>query len=396
MIGKGRPVVGLSAIDAGNLWVGGRYYLHHLVRAVNTLPPEERVGFVDLWWDKPPQGFDPFAEVRPLLEGQRVLSFPSTAGGRLLRWLRRTSHGWRDTRDIFHAAGVDVLFPIAPCADPGVPLISWVTDFQHERLHGLFTPELLERFRIQVRVNTGDARLIVVSSEDVRHDLERFAPQAASRARILRFCSIPTAEWWARDPVEVQRELGLPDRFFVLSNQFSAQKNHMVVFEAVRMLRDRGIDVTVACTGSTYGFHGEEYFIGIERFLDEQGLRNHIRILGLLDRDRQVALMRRGLAMLQPSRFEGWSTIVEDAKALGQTLLLSDLAVHHEQQPADATFLPLDDPGAWANALADVSTFLQPGPRTDAESRGRAHVERAAPEFGRRFVAIVREALQTP
>ena len=43
-----RIVVGLSPIDAENRWVGGRYYLHHLVRAVSSLPENERVDFVEV------------------------------------------------------------------------------------------------------------------------------------------------------------------------------------------------------------------------------------------------------------------------------------------------------------------------------------------------------------
>jgi glycosyltransferase involved in cell wall biosynthesis len=41
--------------------------------------------------------------------------------------------------------------------------------------------------------------------------------------------------------------------------------------------------------------------------------------------------MKNAQAVIQPSLFEGWSTVVEDAKALNQTLIVSNIAVHKEQ-----------------------------------------------------------------
>jgi hypothetical protein len=41
--------------------------------------------------------------------------------------------------------------------------------------------------------------------------------------------------------------------------------------------------------------------------------------------------MKNSIAIIQPSLFEGWSTVVEDAKALNQWILLSDIPVHREQ-----------------------------------------------------------------
>jgi len=41
--------------------------------------------------------------------------------------------------------------------------------------------------------------------------------------------------------------------------------------------------------------------------------------------------MKNAQAVIQPSFFEGWSTVVEDAKSLNQHIIVSDLEVHKEQ-----------------------------------------------------------------
>ena len=44
------------------------------------------------------------------------------------------------------------------------------------------------------------------------------------------------------------------------------------------------------------------------------------------------------VALLQPSLYEGWSTLVEEAKALSKFIVLSDLPVHREQINKNVAF----------------------------------------------------------
>jgi glycosyltransferase involved in cell wall biosynthesis len=384
---------GLVSIDPDRKWIGGRYYLQHLVRAVHLLPEDERVRLFDVWWQTAPKD-DPFSEVRPLLDGQRVIAPPQGVVRRTVRRVRRAVNGWADTRDLFIDAGIDVVFPIVPCAMPGIAFVFWIPDFQYKHLPGLFPDDMKAWFDRHYDENGRAAERIAVSSESGLRDLERFLPHLAAKTRVLHFASLPTPEWTALDPASVAVQHSLPVKFFILSNQFSHHKNHMVVFEALRMLRDEdGIDAVVACTGSTYGFRGDDYMQRVDEFLDRHGLRNSVRILGLLSRAEQMALTRRAVAMLQPSRFEGWSTVVEDAKALGKRILLSDLEVHREQAPAAGTFLPLDDAAAWKRAMAEAFTSRSAGPHADEEERGRQDAVEAAIESGRAFTSILREAV---
>ncbi len=384
---------GLVSVDPDQKWIGGRYYLHHLVRAVASLPQSERAALSDIWWRHAPAE-DPFAEVRPLLAGRTIIELPQNFTSRLARKLRRSMHGWRDARDLFLDAGIDVVFPVSPCTSPGIPVVFWIPDFQYRRLPELFSEEMLDWYERHNTEHGAAADLIVVSSEDGRRDLEQFIPQFAEKARVLHFCSIPTEEWFALDPAAVARKYELPEKFFVLSNQFSHHKNHMVVFEALRLLRDlHGIEATIACTGSTFGFRGDDYLQRVESYLREHDLAASVRILGLIPRNDQVALMRRSLCMLQPSRFEGWSTVVEDSKSLGKRILLSDIAVHREQLPAGDTFLPVDEAAAWAAAMAEAWTTREAGPHSDEERNGATYIAAAKIDTGRAFVSILREAI---
>src|SRR2546430_564503 len=104
--------VGLVSVDPDRKWIGGRYYLQHLVRAVAALPDvDQRVAMVDVWWLNAPDD-DPFGEVRSLLVPRRVVAPPKSVASRAARKIRRTLGGLHDARDLFD--GIDVFFPIVP------------------------------------------------------------------------------------------------------------------------------------------------------------------------------------------------------------------------------------------------------------------------------------------
>jgi hypothetical protein len=94
------------------------------------------------------------------------------------------------------------------------------------------------------------------------------------------------------------------------------------------------------------------------------------------------------VAIINPSYFEGWSTTVEEAKALGQRLILSDIPVHREQAPMYATYFMPND----AKALADILWAAWREPAPDVEER-RTQARRATGtrriEFAQRYQDIV-------
>ncbi|MEO8352985.1 MAG: glycosyltransferase, partial [Chthoniobacteraceae bacterium] len=94
------------------------------------------------------------------------------------------------------------------------------------------------------------------------------------------------------------------------------------------------------------------------------------------------------IAIIQPSLFEGWSTVVEDARALGRPCLLSDLGVHREQNPPGAHFFPPHSAEALADLMAEAWENWPAGPDAVAEAAARQRVETRLVEVGRRFLEI--------
>ena len=115
-------------------------------------------------------------------------------------------------------------------------------------------------------------------------------------------------------------------------------------------------------------------------------------ILGLVTASDLLSLMRTAAVVIQPSRFEGWSTTVQDAKALGRPLLCSDIPVHREQAPEALGFFPCDRPDILGDLLVSHWPALEPGPCSASEERALSKERDFAREHGRRLLKICQEA----
>ncbi len=229
-------------------------------------------------------------------------------------------------------------------------LISWYADLQHMYYPQFFSKaKRFERY-LRVQFILKNASHLVVSSNAVKSDFERFFEIPRSlKFHIYPFVSIidkfPSDTW-----EEIQSKYDLPEKYFIVCNQFHKHKNHKVVFEAIAHLKKTGVKINVLLTGKLPDDASSEYVKELNTILEENKLEDQIRFLGVLPRDDQFSIMKFSTAILQPSLFEGWSTVIEDAIALQKPVVCSELPVNIEQlKEKGIYFAPLD-----FNALSDI------------------------------------------
>jgi glycosyltransferase involved in cell wall biosynthesis len=138
---------------------------------------------------------------------------------------------------------------------------------------------------------------------------------------------------WSIDVNLVRKKFDLEGDYFICSNQFWAHKNHLTVLKALKKMIQSRKGVSVIFTGKPYDNRNPDYYPSLVSWIKDQGLEGSARFIGFIERKEQLTLMKNSLAVIQPSLFEGWSTVVEDAKALGVPILVSDIPVHREQLP---------------------------------------------------------------
>jgi glycosyltransferase involved in cell wall biosynthesis len=217
-------------------------------------------------------------------------------------------------------------------------LVSWYADLQHKYYPEFFTlRKILERnARIKLMLNnTGD---LVVSSREVANDfIKFFSPSPAVKMHIFHFVSV-IEDIDDVDIVILKKKYSLPDKYFIISNQFHKHKNHRIVLKAIGLLREKGIYQHFAFTGKFPDDKSSPYISELRNLIEKTGLKAQISFLGVIPRVEQLALMKHSQAVIQPSLFEGWSTVIEDARSLQVPVIASSIAVNIEQLGTSAKY----------------------------------------------------------
>jgi glycosyltransferase involved in cell wall biosynthesis len=376
-------------------WIGGMEYISNLAIALHSFRQSAKGSFKIFLMTTKAVDHESIAHVAESVDGVfyeedelPALTYPNRALWFVRRVLLRDAfprwHGFIKRNRI------DVIYPTcAARPGPSKPVaIGWIYDFQHKYLPQFFKPwEIKERETGFVNI-AQKTQTVVVSSKTAQDDLAEFLPWASGKSRVLSFRSSCQEFWYSHDPLQIQQKYSLPDRFFLVSNQFWQHKNHLIIFAALRILRGKDIHPTVVCTGQLLDYRDPSYSDRILRTISENGLHNQVYLLGLIPKQDQIALTRRCVAVIQPSLFEGWSTLVENARALGKTLILSDIPVHLEQNPRYSIFFKHNDAGDLATHMESVWNSKSPGPDLKKEDEAKSENRELMLEFGRQFASI--------
>lgn len=368
-------------------WTGGYQYLLTLISAIAGLPdsPVEPVLYA------PPgtaELLQPFREfVSDIRIDKSAPSFPHTRQTRLgsLRPKRI-----RSAQRAYESAGIGLVFQHSEWLGFtfGLPTLAWLGDFQHRRLPRMFSPQQLLLREARFRAVLRSATSLLVMSEQARDDCRRWYPRHLSKVAVMSFVVDVPADVFETSARHTRSTYALPERFFYLPNQFWKHKNHGVVLEALRILREANTsDVVVAVSGNPVDNRDPHHVPRLLSRIGELGLREQFRVLGMVPRRDMWSLMRASVAVINPSLYEGWSTTVEEAKSLGVPVVVSDLPVHREQAAPGALYFNPHDPGSLAEALRLASTWPA-GPHEAMELSAAVALPKRRDAFGRQAVSV--------
>lgn len=304
--------------------------------------------------------------------------------------------GWPVLQNrLFEKHRIDVVHHVyGPYRGLKFKTISWIPDFQHMHLPEFFTPELIRQRNTAMAKLLQISDAVIVSSQDARRDCLRFGTALEGRLHVLQFVSQPDPAVFGLERNFISGRHAIPARYFYLPNQLWKHKNHLQVFEAVKNLKASGLDVNVVCTGSLRDERNPGYIEELRTFIASNRLEENIRLLGLIDYIDVLYLIRYSVAVINPSRFEGWSSTVEECKSIGKKVIVSDLGVHREQAPAGAVFFALDDTAALEDALKSAWLENSPIPDLELEKRAAELLPGRTRDFAEGFRAVVSDILQ--
>lgn len=375
----------------GRNWTGGYNYLLNLLQVVQQEVPGQITPVLLAGADVPEDELAPFAQIEGCEIVKRRVFDEGQRSGLLLRSLLMGRHS--EAVAVLNEQKVDVVFESAIFLGwrMGLPAIAWVPDLQHRYLPKLFSRIAWWKREIGFRAQIRSGRTVMVSSEDTRLDCQRLYPIAEQRVRAVRFAVRAPQRMTDEEARGVADRYGLPERYFFMPNQFWVHKNHMLVVQALKLLRERSETVTVVAPGKQLDPRNVAHVPSLKRAVQGARVEAEFLMPGMIPYDDLMPLMQASTALLNPSLFEGWSTTVEEARAAGVPMILSDLAVHREQAADQAIYFDRYSAEALAQTLSGFVPLLR-DKRSELRNVARVQANQRVNRFARDFVELVRSA----
>ncbi|MDB5141268.1 MAG: hypothetical protein JWR12_3184 [Mucilaginibacter sp.] len=232
-------------------------------------------------------------------------------------------------------------------------IINWIPDLQILHYPNLWTSSEKKKIFKQYQNIIKYSDRIILSSNDALKDFNNLSSGVTDKVRVLQFVSQPgtiSKNTFISIFNLIKTKYNINSDFFYLPNQFWSHKNHITVFKAIHILKNKGFNPLLVTTGHIADYRNNKKLTETLNYIDENGLSDNILLLGLIPYQEVLVLIRICIALINPSLFEGWSSTVEEAKSTGKKILLSDIPIHREQKPPNGIYFdPLDE-----NMLASI------------------------------------------
>ncbi|KEY44803.1 glycosyltransferase [Citrobacter amalonaticus] len=376
-------MVGIPVISTGDHWIGGLNYYISLVSAL-ALAPQTDIKFIIITNKK--NMFEQFVSENVSVHIDERLGKNS-----FLQKVYNKIAGCDLTLvDLVNKLNIDLLSHSVFSKKYSCKTIWWKPDFQEEHYPEYFSKRELWERKNTVKRNAKFAS-IIFSSRNAYDDYNQYYENRC-RSNILNF--VPLLDLHIIDQDKVQSILNKYDikrPFLYLPNQFWVHKNHELVLQSL-IHDNHDINFEIISTGAMKDYRGQGHIENIKKLI-EQVPDNRFKTLGLVPREDMFALMYASIAIINPSKFEGWSTTVEEAKYAGKKIILSDLPVHREQNPPDAIFVNINDTKAMSDAIKFVLSTYDLNEEQERRLAAELRYKEDRIEFARNYIRILRREL---
>ncbi|WP_407166049.1 glycosyltransferase family 4 protein [Bradyrhizobium sp. ORS 111] len=308
---------------------------------------------------------------------ERIVSLLPSRARKLAGWLLRGSGSHRVDERLYLREGIEFLVRLAPYADfiGDIPYGVVLWDLQY-RLNPWF-PEISSGGEWERRDDGTSSMLrrasvIYVGTEEGRRQIEYFYQVPSNRIEVLSSPAPELALAAADVPPDsdVVRRLGVKGEYLFYPAQFWPHKNHVVVLEACRLIRQQtGWDLGVVFSGGDKGNRQH-----VDDYARRLGLAEKTLFTGFVEQAELIQLYKNAFCLVYPTFCGPEGLPPMEAFALGCPVVASAIPGASEQLGNAALLHPPTD----EQALADAIISLR-----DAEVRnalvaaGRRHATRA-------------------
>ncbi len=346
-------------------WAGGVDLMRVIVSAVRTVAREHGV---ELAFALPPATADASASALALRTMAREVigDEPAVDTG-------------DDARAINRAAvesNAQIVFPtMLPIRTSHVKKVGYFYDFQHRDLPEHFTEAERERRDWDFIDMAERSHAVFCTSRSVAAKATQYVGIEPERMLVMPYTPWLQPQWLGLDVAAAQATYDTGSRYVLVCNHFWIHKDHATAIRAFAAVTadPRHADLRLVMTGDTSDFRDPAHFGRLAALIDELGLRSRCRILGMIPKPDQIALLRGAALLLQPTLYEGGpgGGSSYEAGGLGVPALLSDIPVNLEAAIDTVRFFRAGDSTHCAEQMTAMLAMSQARP-SDAELIARS------------------------
>jgi len=233
-----------------------------------------------------------------------------------------------------------------------VPVVYDLIPMQHPEIYGADGAAMFRRYLAAV---VAHADLIVTISETVARDLAAALPSFRFPRRgpeIVPWrlgCDLPATSGDVRPGVKALFENRLPTSPYLTVGAIEPRKNHSFVLDAFEQLWEDPATAHVRLViAGRPGFKSEA---ALRRIKSDPRYGSRLFLLSDLDDAEIDHAYRHARAVVFASIAEGFGLPIVEALRHGQTVIASDVAIHHEVGGAACDYFALTHPGQLAAAI---------------------------------------------
>lgn len=364
-------------------WVAGAYYIMNLVHALKTLPVNEQPKLVFYTKNEKDNLIVKalnYANYKIVILHSQLPSWK-----RAVNVVYRSLYNENRFLNFPNRFDLDLVFPYKFDASLQHEKywkgrLFWIPDFQEAFFPQFFSEqEIAFRKSLQTFIINHKYPVVFSSKNALTHFHRIYGPQNCKEFVLNFAVTHPSIAHLESSTVLNKYEIDRP--FFFAPNQFWIHKNHIVILKALVELIHTQPNILIVFSGKESDYRNPDYFNSIKSFVEEHNLNKHVKFLGFIDRDEQLLLIKESVCILQPSLFEGWSTVIEDAKAFNKFIIASDIEVHQEQ--LNQNYL-LFNPGSADELVEKILFFLNQTPKIEPNNYAQC-----VNKFGIEFMKII-------
>jgi glycosyltransferase involved in cell wall biosynthesis len=220
-----------------------------------------------------------------------------------------------------------------------IRVIGWIPDLQNKVLKVFFDKSSLKKRESYIREEIKKSNKIFVSSFQVKKEFKKYYGLNKSIIPLR----IPSSY--------VESKKNKTKNYIFFPSQFWKHKNHQYIINTAKILKQRKVNIKFIFCGKIDDYRNKNNFDLVNKDIKKFKLDKYILNLGEVNNDKLQKLQNNCMAFINPSYYEGWSTINEEARSKNKIIFLSKIPGHLEQNNHGSIYFKINEPKSLAKKI---------------------------------------------